>query len=137
MSKQRKTGDVKDNNISSKLLGANLSDINIEKFRDLSQYRKDKYDLGGKISVPLLKTLTSKFSPEVIFAVVLPGQAISNVEALAECTNLMVLNLAQNTIENITPLKLLTKIRILDLSGNCLLNVEALNNNTELVNLGL
>lgn len=39
MSKQRKS-DIKDNNISSKLLGANLSDINIEKFRDLTQYRK-------------------------------------------------------------------------------------------------
>jgi hypothetical protein len=62
MSKQRKT-DVKDNNISSKLLGANVSDINIEKFRDLSQLRKEKYDLGGKISVPMLKTLTNKFSP--------------------------------------------------------------------------
>jgi len=33
MSKQRKS-DVKDNTISSKLLGANLNDINIEKFRD-------------------------------------------------------------------------------------------------------
>jgi len=32
--------DVKDTNISSKLLGANLSDINIEKFRDLSLIRK-------------------------------------------------------------------------------------------------
>lgn len=62
MSKQRKT-DVKDNNISSKLLGANVNDINIEKFRDLSQLRKEKYDLGGKINVPMLKTLTNKFSP--------------------------------------------------------------------------
>jgi hypothetical protein len=39
MSKPRKT-EVKDNNINSKLLGANLNDLNIEKFRDLSQYRK-------------------------------------------------------------------------------------------------
>lgn len=62
MSKQRKT-DVKDNNISSKLLGANVNDINIEKFRDLSQLRKEKYDLGGKINVPMLKTITNKFSP--------------------------------------------------------------------------
>lgn len=36
MSKQRKT----DNNINSKLLGANVSDLNIEKFRDLTQFRK-------------------------------------------------------------------------------------------------
>ena len=82
MSKQRKTGDVKDNNISSKLLGANLSDINIEKFRDLSQYRKDRYDLGGQVSLPMLKTITNKFSPDVIFTIVLPNQALSNVDAI-------------------------------------------------------
>jgi hypothetical protein len=40
MSKQRPSGKNTDNNISSKLLGANLSDINIEKFRDLTQYQK-------------------------------------------------------------------------------------------------
>ena len=51
------------NNISSKLLGANLSDINIEKFRDISQYQKDKYHLGGKITIPVLKTISNKFSP--------------------------------------------------------------------------
>ena len=79
MSKQRKTGDVKDNNISSKLLGANLSDINIEKFRDLNQYRKDRYDLGGQITLPMLKTITQKFSPDVIFTIILPNQALSSV----------------------------------------------------------
>jgi hypothetical protein len=51
------------NNISSKLLGANLSDINIEKFRDISQYQKDKYHLGGKLTIPILKTISNKFSP--------------------------------------------------------------------------
>lgn len=78
MSKQRKT-EIKDNNISSKLLGANVSDINIEKFRDLSQLRKEKYDLSGKINVSILKTLTNKFSPEVIFTVTLPGQGIASI----------------------------------------------------------
>ena len=81
MSKQRKS-DVKDNNISSKLLGANLSDINIEKFRDLSQYRKDRYDLGGQITVPILKTISSKFSPDVIFTIILPSQGLATVEAI-------------------------------------------------------
>ena len=66
MSRQRKS-EVKDTNISSKLLGANVSDINIEKFRDLSLIRKDRYDLGGKITVPILKTLTNKFSPFIYF----------------------------------------------------------------------
>lgn len=40
---RRLTGDQ--NNISSKLLGANLADINIEKFRDLTTYKKNKYEL--------------------------------------------------------------------------------------------
>lgn len=45
MSKQQRTSAAtKDgNNISSKLLGAKVSDIKIEKFRDLTQYNKDKY----------------------------------------------------------------------------------------------
>lgn len=137
MSKQRKTGDIKDNNISSKLLGANLSDINIEKFRDLSQYRKEKYDLGGKLTLPILKTISLKFSPDVIFSVILPGQAISNIEALSECVNMMVVNLSKNSIENLGPLKNLNKIRILNMSENCITNVEALGNNLELVNLHL
>lgn len=40
---RRITGDQ--NNISAKLLGANLADINIEKFRDLTAYKKQKYSL--------------------------------------------------------------------------------------------
>ncbi len=126
MSKQRKTGDLKDNNISSKLLGANLSDINIEKFRDLTQYRKEKYDLATQISAPILRTLTNKFSTEVIFALTLPAQALSNIEPLAECPNLMVLNLAKNNIENLAPLKKLKKLRIVDLSENCITNIDHL-----------
>ena len=62
--KQVSAPSTKDgNNISSKLLGANLSDINIEKFRDISQYQKDKYHLGGKLTIPVLKTISNKFSP--------------------------------------------------------------------------
>jgi Leucine-rich repeat (LRR) protein len=137
MSKQRKTGDVKDNNISSKLLGANLSDINIEKFRDLSQYRKERYDLGGQITLPMLKSLSNKFSAEVILTVILPGQALGNIDALAECVNLMVLNLSKNSIENIGPLKKMKKLRIVDLSENCLTGVDPLHNCQELVNLKL
>ena len=127
MSKQRKS-DVKDNNISSKLLGANLSDINIEKFRDLSQYRKERYDLGGQMTLPMLKIISNKFSPDVIFTVILPGQALANTEALSECVNLTVLMLGKNSIENIAPLKKLKQLRIVDLSENCLNNVDALHN---------
>lgn len=81
--KQRQSKDG--NNISSKLLGANLADINIEKFRDLTLYNKNKYELTGKFSIPLLKTITNKFSPAVMFTIVLPNQAISNIDAISEC----------------------------------------------------
>ncbi len=80
MSKQRPSGQTKDgNSISSKLLGANLSDINIEKFRDLTTYEKGAYHLNGKITIPILKTITNKFSPEVIFTINLPNQAIGSL----------------------------------------------------------
>jgi hypothetical protein len=78
---RRITGDQ--NNISSKLLGANLADINIEKFRDLNTYKKSKYELQGKLSMPILKAITNKFSPSVIFTIVLPYQAISKIDALS------------------------------------------------------
>ena len=129
MSKQRKTGDVKDNNISSKLLGANVSDINIEKFRDLNQYRKDRYDIGGQVNIPMLKIITNKFSPEVIFTIILPNQGLSNIEAIGECSNLMVLNLSKNNIDALTPLKKCKKLRIVNLSSNCLKDIDPLHNN--------
>lgn len=78
---RRLTGDQ--NNISSKLLGANLADINIEKFRDLTNYKKNKYELEGKISISIFKIITNKFSPAVMFTIVLPNQAISKIDALA------------------------------------------------------
>lgn len=93
---RRITGDQ--NNISSKLLGANLSDINIEKFRDLTNYKKQKYSLEGKLTIPILKAITNKFSPAVMFTIVLTNQAISRIDALAECENVVVLNLSSNSI---------------------------------------
>jgi hypothetical protein len=95
---KKKTGDVKDNTISSKLLGANLSDLNIEKFRDISQYKKEKYELTGKFSIPILKNITNKFSPLVIFTINLPNQAISSIDPISECENIMVINLSHNCI---------------------------------------
>ena len=60
MSKKRGS-ELKDNNISSKLLGTNVQDINIEKFRE-GAATKQKYELAGKLTLPLLKTLTNKFA---------------------------------------------------------------------------
>lgn len=84
MSKQQRTSAAtKDgNNISSKLLGAKVSDIKIEKFRDLTQYNKDKYEICGKFTLPMLKTITNKFSPQVMFTIVLPNQSISSIDPL-------------------------------------------------------
>jgi hypothetical protein len=73
---------MKDNNISSKLLGTNIQDINIEKFRDISNLNKQKYQINSKLTVPILKTLTNKFSTEIIFTITLPDQSISNIDAL-------------------------------------------------------
>jgi Leucine-rich repeat (LRR) protein len=76
----------------------------------------------------MLKTISNKFSPEVIFTVILPGQALGNIDALTECVNLTVLTLNKNSIENLAPLKKLKKLRIVDLSENCLNNVDPLHN---------
>lgn len=118
MSKQqRPSGQTNDgSSISSKLLGANLSDINIEKFRDLTQYQKDTYHLSGKLTIPILKTITNKFAPEVIFTINLPNQAIGSIECLAECTNLIVINLSRNSIEDLSPLKVITTLKIVNFS---------------------
>jgi|JI10StandDraft_1071094.scaffolds.fasta_scaffold1193841_2 Leucine-rich repeat (LRR) protein len=122
MATRRLTGDQ--NNISSKLLGANLADINIEKFRDLTNYKKNKYELEGKITIPILKTITNKFSPAVMFTIVLTNQAITKIDALAECENVVILNLSGNTIQDLTPLCKLTQLKIVDLSDNSISSVD-------------
>ncbi len=70
---------MKDNAISSKLLGTNLQDINVEKFRDPTALSKIKYELGGKLTVPILKTITNKFSTDIIFTVTLLDHGISSL----------------------------------------------------------
>lgn len=64
----------------------------------------------------MLKTISNKFSADVIFTVVLPGQGIGSIEALGECVHLAVLGLSKNSIENLGPLKKLKELRIVDLS---------------------
>lgn len=84
MSKKR-ASELKDTNISSKLLGANLQDINIEKFRDLTNVGKAKFDLQGKLTMPILKCVSNKFSPEIMFTITLPEQGLGNIDVLEEC----------------------------------------------------
>jgi Leucine-rich repeat (LRR) protein len=118
-------------------LGAKVSDIKIEKFRDLTQYHKDKYELAGKFSIPILKTITNKFSPQVIFTIVLPNQAISSIDVLSECNNLIILNLSHNSIENISCLQSCPQLRIANLADNSINNLDGLGKCHELVNLHL
>ena len=135
---QRNNNTTKDaNNISSKLLGKKVSDINIEKFRDLTQYNKDKYELTGKFSIPILKTITNKFSPQVMFTIILPNQAISSIDPLSECQNLMILNLSHNSIENIAPLQNSKELKIVNFTDNSITNVNCLEGCKELVNIHL
>jgi hypothetical protein len=123
---KRKSDIPKDNNISSKLLGTNISDINIEKFRDLTGYKKHNYQLQGKFTIPILKNITNKFSPQIMFTITLPNQAISSIDALEECENLMILNLSRNSIENLRGLRNAKKLRIIDFSDNSINNIDAL-----------
>lgn len=78
------------------------------------------------MTVPILKAITNKFSPAVIFTVVLNNQAITRIDALVECENVVVLNLRSNTIEDITPLKKLKQLKLVDLGDNSIKNIDAL-----------
>ena len=93
--------------------------------------------MAGKFTIPLLKTITNKFSPAVMFAVVLPSQAISNIECISECINLIILNLSRNSIENIAPLRKCKKLKVVNLADNSINNPDCFENCADLVNLRL
>jgi len=60
-----------------------------------------------------------------MFTIVLTNQAISRIDALAECENVVVLNLSSNSIEDLGPLRKLTQLKIVDLADNAIKNVDA------------
>jgi Leucine-rich repeat (LRR) protein len=72
-----------------------------------------------------------------MFTIVLPNQAISKIDALSECENVVILNLSGNTIQDLTPLSKLTQLKIVDLSDNSISNVDCFEGFEELVNLKL
>lgn len=72
-----------------------------------------------------------------MFTIVLPNQAISRIDALAECQNVVILNLSGNTIQDLTPLSNLKQLKIVDVSDNSIANVDCFQGNQELVNLKL
>lgn len=134
MSKKR-ASELKDNNISSKLLGTNVQDINIEKFREPAA--KQKFELAGKLTLPLLKVITNKFAPEIIFTVTLPEQNLASLDVLEECENLMVLNVAGNSISSIEPLKRMKELKFLNVANNSVSSLEPLRALLKLINLHL
>jgi IS30 family transposase len=95
---------LKDENINSKLLGADINSINIEKYRDITNNKKQKINLNGKLNANILKTISNKFSPEIIFSLNIMGQGLTSIDALSECKNLIVLNISQNKISSLQPI---------------------------------
>ena len=82
----------------------------------MTGYVRSPYHLNGKLTIQILKTITNKFSPEVIFTINLPNQQIGSLECLIECSNLMVINLSKNSIDDLSPLKAITTLKIVNFS---------------------
>lgn len=57
----------KKDNISSRLLGTNVNEISIEKFRDPNPPKVNYKLPNGRLNDKLLKTISNKFSLDVIF----------------------------------------------------------------------
>ena len=55
---------MKKNN--KQILGTNVNEINIEKLRS-EKYEPPKFILNGKLNVDILKTISGKFTTELIF----------------------------------------------------------------------
>ena len=75
-----------------------MAEINIEKFRELKNNKAD-FNLNGKFDEITLKTISGKFSCELIFNLDLSNQLLTDISPLKECTNLMLLNLTKNNIK--------------------------------------
>ncbi|KAL4460039.1 hypothetical protein ABPG74_003565 [Tetrahymena malaccensis] len=121
-------------NIQGKLLGTNVKEINVEKFRD-AKYTPIPYKLNGKLTDQILKTISNKFSTELIFHLDLSNQQLSNIDALQECKNLVLVNLSKNQIKDLFPLQHCVSITFLNVSGNQIQYLEYLKVMKQLTNL--
>lgn len=70
-----------------------------------------------------------------MFTIVLPNQAISSIDALSECDNLMILNLSHNSIESVAPLKNCKQLKIINFADNSIPNLNSLSGCKDLVNV--
>ena len=125
----------KTNPIVSKLLGANPREINIEKFREIK--KKLSLPPNLKLSKQLLKSITNKFSLQIIFSLTLTNQNLTSITLLEECKNLIYLDISNNNITDIKPLQTLTEIKFLNVSNNSIYSVEELKEMNKLIHLSM
>jgi Leucine-rich repeat (LRR) protein len=62
----------------------------------------------------MLKTISGKFSLELIFSLDLSGQGLNDIDALEGCENLMLLNISKNNIKDLYPLYKLQQVAFLN-----------------------
>lgn len=84
MSKRSNLKEEKPNAIQQKLLGANISDIDLEKFRMSlkGNHSSQMQNLNGKLSKDILKQVSGKFSLEIIFSLDLSKQNLIIIKDL-------------------------------------------------------
>ncbi|CAD8074179.1 unnamed protein product [Paramecium primaurelia] len=111
-----KSSTTNNQQIQSKLLGTNVNEINIEKFRDLKQ--NQNFNLQGKLNSQIVKTISNKFGLDIVFVLDLSNQKIGNIDCLTECIHLVQLNLQNNSISDISPLKVMKDLAFLNISNN-------------------
>lgn len=106
MSKRGNLKEDKPNAIQQKLLGANISDIDLEKFRASlkANSHSTMQSLNGKLSKDILKQVSGKFSLEIIFSLDLSRQSLTQIKDLAGCTNLAFLDISNNRVGDLGPL---------------------------------
>ncbi|KAM3130099.1 hypothetical protein pb186bvf_017805 [Paramecium bursaria] len=117
-----KSSTTNNQQIQSKLLGANVNEINIEKFRDLKS--NNPYQLNGKLTIQNLKVVSNKFSLDSIFVLDLSGQKLTSVDNLSDCYNLVLLNLSNNQISDTSGLRNLMELKFLNLSTNQIAQID-------------
>ncbi len=77
-------------------------------------------------SVEYLKAITGKFDLETVFNLTLENKSISKLNAIPQCTSLVLLNLSKNKLTSISGLNKMIQLVFLDLSFNNISNIDGL-----------
>lgn len=81
-------------------------------------------DRDVQLSYELIKSVSDKFSVEIVFILDLTGIGIREISNLDLCINLLHLNLSHNRILRIRGLQTLTELVLIDLSFNQISKIE-------------